>query len=311
MITRLRALPWGWITIGVAYFFAVLPIQAMDRMVWLGLAVAMAYLVLAIRTTHTTAELAQSSDDQSIFGLWQTAFRATLGHRGLLVIPMFSLMMAAQAYFTSAPTNCTLLFKAYCSFNQTYGVLQAEFVLISAGVLGLFLLLDHGLLLALTLLAHKHLPKSAAFVGNTAIGMRFTLACAVVALVAISLQLREVIYYSDSYRSFPGITEIRLTQTLSTAFEPLVSNGVLLSANIINRPTYCAQTTYNTEICDQYDSSLFVARHIVSAFLGMLMYGLLIVSVLRLTAPFSLQFSVAHAKAKRGPIEPEAEIAYL
>jgi len=67
MITRLRALPWGWITIGVAYFFAVLPIQAMDRMVWLGLAVAMAYLVLAIRTTHTTAELAQSSDENIHF----------------------------------------------------------------------------------------------------------------------------------------------------------------------------------------------------------------------------------------------------
>jgi len=188
--------------------------------------------------------------------------------------------------------------------------LQVEAIIIAVSVLGVLLLLDHGLLIVLTLLAHKHLPKSSAFIGNTAIGMRFALACMVMAVIAVSVQILEVTDY-NSYYDTSTVTERRIKETLYPAFEPLVSNGIMLSANILNRPTYCAQTTYNTEICDQYDSSLFVARHIVSAFLGMLMYGLLIVSVLRLTAPFSLQFSVAHAKAKRGPIEPEAEIAYL
>jgi hypothetical protein len=51
----------------------------------------------------------------------------------------------------------------------------------------------------------------------------------------------------------------------------------------------------------------------VSAFAGMLMYILLILGALRLTAPFSLQLSVAHAKAKRGSfaVEADTEVVYL
>ena len=151
MINRLHALPWGWIVIGLAHGIAVLPIFPQHRLFWLALVVAMAYFVLAIRTTHATAELAQSSDESSIFTLWRTAFRTTLIHRALLVLPMFCLAMAAQSFMVVTATSCPVLFRAYCmTYNNG---LQPELLLLSASVIGVFLLLDHGLLVALTLLA--------------------------------------------------------------------------------------------------------------------------------------------------------------
>jgi hypothetical protein len=314
MINRLRAVSWGGITIGLAYGVAVLPIVTQEKIVWLGLAVALAYLVLAVRTTHATAELAQSSDDQSVFALWWTAFRATLAHRALLLIPMFSLMMVAQAFFVSAPIECSAMFRAYCSYNAVYGIslgLQTEAIIIAVSTLGIFLLLDHGLLIALTLLAHKHLPKSSAFVGNTAVGMRFAMACAVLALVAVSLQVLDVTSYKGVWYE-NTLTDRRVRETIYPSFEPLVTSGILLSANIINRPSYCQQNDPNSDLCIMnYDTRPYVARQMVSTFMGMLMYSVLIMGVLRLTAPFSLQLSVAHAKTKRGPIQADPEIAYL
>lgn len=310
MINRLRAMPWGWITIGLAYSVAVLPIFPQHRLVWLGIAVAMAYLVLARRATIDTAERAQSSDDQSIFALWRAAFRATLTHRALLALPFFSLMLAAQNFMGSTPESCPTLFRAYC---MTYhNSIQIETLVLGGGMLGLFLLLDHGLLIALTLLVRKHLPKSAAFVGNTAVGLRFALACTVLSVVAVSVNVLEFSMYGY-YSSQTTVTDRRALETIYPAFEPLVTNGIFLNANILNRPTYCTsyiESDY-TRCNAQFDTRPFIARQMVSALLGMLMYSLLIIAVLRLTAPFSLRFSVAHAKAKRGPIDADAEIAYL
>lgn len=306
MLTRLRALPWGWMTIGLAYGIAILPIFPQHRLFWLGLAVAMAYLVLAARTTHDTAELAQSSDDQSIFTIWRTAFRTTLIHRVWLALPMFCLMMAAQFFMVVTPTYCPALFRAFC---MTYGnPVQGELVALATGTLAIFLLLDHGLLIALTLLAHKHLPKSAAFIGNTAVGLRFALACAVLSVVAVSVNILEFSMYSH-YNNTPTIvTDRRALETIYPAFEPLVTNGIFVNANIFNHASYCP---YTNQPCTGHDTRPYVARQMVSAIMGMLMYIVLIVGVLRLTAPFSLQFTVAHAKAKRGPIKADPEIAYL
>jgi hypothetical protein len=314
MMTRLRALPWGWILIGLAYSVAVLPIQPQPRLFWLGIVVALAYLVVAVRTTRSTAHLAQEHDTAPILTLWSKSFRTTLLTRAVLFLPMFCLMMAAQQFMVMTPQYCPSLFTAYC---MTYGGgIEAESVLLASAFLGLFLLLDHGLLTALTLMVQKHLPKSPAFVGNTAVGLRFALAAATLALVAISLNLLDLTAYSsyDSLARTDPTTYRRVVETIYPGFEPLVNTGLFLSSNVLNHPSYCQQyDNSNPRNClSEYDTRPFLARQLVSMMMGVLMYGLLIVVALRVAAPLSFRLRLVE-KNKHGftPEEPELDITYL
>jgi hypothetical protein len=290
MTNRLNQLSWGWITIGFAYGVAALPIQSPHRLFWVGLVVAAAYLVLAIRTTHDTAVLARASDNQSIFALWHTAFSKTLMHRGLLLIPMFSLMMAAHQFLVVVSPQCSTLLQAYCSLNV--GIIQVETLIISASLLGIFLLLDHALLIALSLLSHKHLAKSSTFVGNIAVGLRFAIACAILSVTAVNLSFVEVAGSAYGYANTQ--TDRRILETIYPSFEPIVTTGFLLSANTLTHPSYCS---YTPQPCYQFfDTRPFIARQLFIAALSALMYGLLIAGILRLSRPNTY-------KAKRGLAE--------
>jgi hypothetical protein len=275
MTHRLNHFSRGWIVIAFAYCIAILPIQA-PYSFWVGLVVASAYLVLAIRTTCATAELARCSDDQSIFALWRTAFRATLIHRALLFIPMFSLMLLAHQFLSVISPQCSTLLQAFCSLNNSK--LQVELVIIAASLLGILLLFDHALLVALSLLAHKYLSRSTVFIGNTAVVLRFTIACIVLSLVAVILSLFEVAGHTYGYANTQ--TDRRILETIYPSFEPIVTTGILLNANILAHPSYCS---YAPQPCHFYDSRPYVARQMVSVFLGMLMYVLLIAGILHLS----------------------------
>jgi hypothetical protein len=309
MFMRLRALPWGWMTIGLAYGVAVLPILVPHRMAWVAVATALAYLVLARRTTIQTAQMAQAHDDMSVFRLWRTAFRTTWLNMGLLALPMICLTLAAKDFLVLTPSYCSGLFHAYCMVNNM--TVPVEQYLLCGALLVTFLALDHGLLVALALMTHKHLPKSSIFVGNTAVGLRFALACTVMSVVAVSINMLDLSMYWPN-GSNTSVTDRRVLETVYPGFEPLVTNGVLLGANILNRPPYCvryADETY-TSCQTLSDTRPFIARQLVSGMLGMLMYGLLLLGVLRLTAPFSLTVRI-NQKAKRSVASADTEIAYL
>lgn len=315
MVTRLRALPWGWMVIAAVYVLLALPLSPQPRLFWLGLGTAAAYLVLARRTTIHTAALAQNNDAR-LLSQWKTAYRQTAFNSALLVVPFLALMVAAQQFMVGTTSGCPNIFRAYC---MTYsGSPETETMLIACAFLGVFLLLDHGLLVALALFARKHITGSNA-AGTAAVGMRFVIASALVSITMTGMAVFDLTswqsYYPYGYGS--TVTDWRIAETVYPAFEPLVTNGVFLGANVMNHPSFCNNYDYSNTMpngsyrcLSMYDTRPYLLRQSVVALLGMLLYSGLILGVLRMTAPFDVQMRLEH-KSKRGVVEPEAEIAYL
>lgn len=289
----------GWTLLAVAYVVAVLPIEPSQHLIWSGIAAALAYFVLARRTTIQTVQLAQEHPSTPIVYVWRQAMQVTLKHRLLLIIPTFALMLVAAAFLRATPPYCPGLFRAYCMISGSMPEWH-NIVIVGAGV-ALFLLLDHALLVALALMSRRYFTESAVFVGNTAVGLRFALACAILSMSAVSVNILEFSTYKN-WISPDHITERRVVETLYPALEPLVTNGIFWSANLYNRSDRCAdQYGRIDQIAAQpctylYDTRPFIARQIFVASLSALMYGLLIAGILRLSRPDT-------HKAKRGSTE--------
>jgi hypothetical protein len=279
----------GWIVIALAYIVAVLPIQSTQHLLWLIIPVIAAYFVLALRITRTTAHLAQT-EPQLLLDLWRKAMRRTVGNLIPILGLMFLLSQAAQKFLADTPINisCSGLGRAYCIYNGLRPQQWEQFIL-AIGILSLFLILDHSLLVALTLLIQKYVLQSPQFVGRVAIGLRVLIACAALSATVISFHLLTPLYGSWSS------TNQRIVETVYTVFEPLAADGVFIASNILGHPTICQSWPF-TNGCALTDTRPFIARQLFIAALGAMLYGLLIVGILRLSR------ADAH-KAKRGLVE--------